>query len=305
VSVWGERKPPGVRSHFDFAPTRLIVLVMDPIDELREDMRRAGEEAREQRAADLAAGIARVGGSLDHPDYLRAYLRSGAVLLAHARATDSLDEFAIVCCYVQRHALELLIKELLSLFYGLADDRDALGVLVCEPVTSTAPSKNARKRHTTEHDLELLLRDLHCARQRAVDAGDQWRELPAELDALVAEFARLEGGIAETFRYDTVRLLKAQEISVETASGKEKEKEKEKEKREVLRQRTFKDEAVIPVADLQARLEALVEVLFWKQDDDLRSPIDSLGYELVTESTHLTDMLWRCGGLDKVVADGQ
>jgi len=43
-------------------------------------------------------------------------------------------------------------------------------------------------------------------------------------------------------------------------------------------------------------------VLFWRQDDDLRNPIDSLGYELVRESSHWTDMLWRFGALPAVAA---
>jgi hypothetical protein len=266
---------------------------MDPTDELMESMRQAGEDGRKQRAADLAAGRARIGGWLAQPDYLRAYLRAGAALVAHAQATETLDELAVVCGYVQRHALELLIKELIGLFYGIADAHDELARISGEVVASTAPSKNAKDRLTKCHDLEPLLRDLNCARQRAVDVGSQYRELPADLAALVAEFTHLEGGIAETFRYPTVRLRTPEKVHVKTKAGIEEEL--------VTRQRSFKNETIVPISVLQVRLEALVDTLFWRQDDDLSSPIDSLGYELVVEDSELSNELYGRGGLGEVV----
>jgi hypothetical protein len=267
---------------------------MDPTDELVESIKQAGEDARKQRAADLAAGRARIGGWLRQPDYLRAYLRAGAALVAHAQATQALDELAVVCGYVQRHALELLIKELIGLFYGIADGHDELARIKGEVIASTAPSKAARVRLTKCHDLEQLLRDLNCARQRAMDADAKYRDLPDDVAALVTEFTQLEGGIAETFRYPTVRLRTPETVHVKTASGIQKE--------QVTRQRSFENETIIPISALQARLEALVDALFWRQDDDLSNPVDSLGFELVVEDSDLSNELYPLGGLGEVVS---
>jgi hypothetical protein len=266
---------------------------MDPIDELMENMKHAGEDARKQRAGDLAAGKARIGGWLDQPDYLRAYLRAGAALVAHAQTTETLDELAVVCGYVQRHALELLIKELIGLFYGIADGHDELARITGKEIASTSPSNAAKVRLTKCHDLEQLLRDLNGARQREVDAGAKYRELPTALAALVAEFTQLERGIAETFRYPTVRLRAPEKVYVKTATGVQEE--------EVARRRSFEDETIIPISALQARLEALVDALFWRQDDDLSRPVDSLGYELVVEDSVLSSELYYRGGLGEVV----
>jgi hypothetical protein len=262
---------------------------VEPKDDLIEGMKQASAEAHERREADLKAGTARIGGWLAQPDYLRAYLRGGSVLVAHAQATDTLDELAVVCGYVQRHALELVLKDVISLFYGIADARDRLADIRGETRVNTPPSNKARERLTQSHDLEQLLRDLTSARERALAQGSQYHELPADLAPLVAEFVQLEGGIAETFRYPSVRLRVPKNVSIRTHTGVETTL--------ITRQQSFQDETIIPVSLLQSRLEALVNALFWPEDADTGKPIDSLGFELVAEDSHLMGELYAHGEL--------
>ncbi len=174
---------------------------MDPTDDFLEEVRRTASLAAEERAADLAAGRARIGGWWSQPNYPRSYLKAASILVREARATGAFDELAVACAYLQRHALELAIKSLLDMFYTIADDCDELGRVTGKAATTTAPSKKARERLTGCHDLEKLLRDLHAAHQREVEAGATYSGFPADLSALVVECSALERGAPERLRY--------------------------------------------------------------------------------------------------------
>jgi len=68
----------------------------------------------EQEAADLKDGIARFGGEGRHPSYLMAYVHAARTLINNGVSNHSLDDIGLPAFYLQRHALELLIKRLLS-----------------------------------------------------------------------------------------------------------------------------------------------------------------------------------------------
>ncbi len=76
---------------------------------------------------DSKSGLARFGGFWRAPDYLTAYVRSAEILIEHAAKTNALDDIALPAFYMQRHALELLIKRLLSWLYEAAEYRSELG----------------------------------------------------------------------------------------------------------------------------------------------------------------------------------
>ena len=258
---------------------------MDPIDDFVDAMRLSSARANEQSARDLAAGHARIGGVWNQPDYQRAYVRAAQILVRESRTAGNFDELAVVCVYLQRHALELAIKDLIGMFYGIADENDLLATITKKNIDSLAPSNGARDRLITSHDLDALLRDLRCAHQREIDDGEHYLNLPADLAPLVEKFSELERGSPERFRYPIVRT---------PSRGGAKNVATQQQKRET----SFAAPSVIPVEELQSRLEALTEALFWKADDDLSNPIESLGYELAEMSHHLTSELYALGAYE-------
>ena len=67
---------------------------------------------------DHANGVARVGGLFGDgfgPSYWEMHVQAARVLVDHARAANQLNSLARRCLYTQRHALELIIKDLLGL----------------------------------------------------------------------------------------------------------------------------------------------------------------------------------------------
>src|SRR4051794_18361146 len=83
-----------------------------PMDDTLEDLIPGLREYREQREQDCAVGVARIGGDpFNLPEY--PYTEAARVLVDHAAEGD-LASFAMPCVYLQRHALELILKGLWS-----------------------------------------------------------------------------------------------------------------------------------------------------------------------------------------------
>ena len=75
----------------------------------------------QEREDDRRAGVARAGGRFRRPPYAAAYVAAARWTLDRAADDDLLDEMAMPITYLQRHSLELIIKDLL----GVASDIDA------------------------------------------------------------------------------------------------------------------------------------------------------------------------------------
>lgn len=171
----------------------------------------------ELELADAANGIARFGGAWRSPSYFQAYLRAADVLVSHGAATDTLDDIGLPTFYMQRHALELLIKRFLSWVYEYAE---AIG-------NKAVPTNNQRKRFKNSHCISKLLEDL-----RNTCRYYGFSEPPEELGALVKEVESFEA--SETWaRYES----------------------SESKNHGVLHH--LKDEAVVPLVALQKKLEAV------------------------------------------------
>lgn len=127
-------------------------------------------------------GIARFGGAWRTPSYFRAYLRSAAILVKHSIDNHELDDVALPAFYMQRHALELLIKRLLSWLYELAEFRREL-----ENKDQGVPSGKQKERLGNCHSLGSLLNDL----QTTVEHFG-FNAPPVELKALVNLMAEFE-----------------------------------------------------------------------------------------------------------------
>ncbi|MEX8499234.1 hypothetical protein [Leptothrix ochracea] len=146
--------------------------------------------------ADVENGVARVGGQWRTPSYLMAYVRSADVLVSHGKATNTLDDIGIPAFYLQRHALELLVKRLISWVYQYADAKG----------NTTNPDKTQRDRLKNSHRISLLLEDLHINCRH-----HGFNEPPECLRVLVDEVESYESSSATWARYESSK-SKKQEI---------------------------------------------------------------------------------------------
>lgn len=91
------------------------------------------DKSPEQQEEDFNNGIARCGGSWTNvsgvngddifcppranPNYAVAYVKAARFLIEHGRLERDYDEIGLPAFYLQRHALELLLKKILSYLY--------------------------------------------------------------------------------------------------------------------------------------------------------------------------------------------
>lgn len=177
-------------------------------------------------SADAASGVARFGGNWRAPCYFRAYLRAADVLVNHGVQSNSLDEIGLPAFYMQRHALELLVKRLLSWVYEYAE---VIGDAV-------ALSNGMKKRFKSSHDIPKLLRDL-----REVCNHFGFSVPPKELGNLVDLVVSFEK--SETWaRY-----------------------EKSESKVDGIIYHV-KEEVVLPLVELQEKLEAVAATILYRFD---------------------------------------
>lgn len=142
-------------------------------------------KSQEQEAEDFRNGVARLGGRWRQPNYARAYLRAARVLITDAQTKNDLDQLALPIFYLQRHALELLLKSLLGLLYDVARMRFDL----CQSLKNrnNLPSNSAVERLTKSHSLRALNDDLKKSSARLQIAG-----YPSELQNLINEIEKYE-----------------------------------------------------------------------------------------------------------------
>lgn len=173
-------------------------------------------------ASDLMSGIARFGGTWRTPSYVLSYMKSAAILINHGLHEKTLDDVALPAFYMQRHALELFIKRLLSWLYEMAEYRLELG-----HDNGGIPTMKQIERYKTKHNLDVLLKDLQ---DTSIHFG--FGEPPPEIARLVTQVGTFE--MTDTWsRYQS---------SVRKDGT-------------VLHH--VKEEVVLPIVDLQRNLEAL------------------------------------------------
>lgn len=185
-----------------------------------------GGKPPEMVKSDLEAGVARLGGFWRHPNYFESYLYSASVLIEQGRATGTLDEIGLPGFYLQRHSIELLLKELLSCLTSISELRNQLGRSVSKPS-------------------DELLWDMHRSHD-LVDLYDHVIELadmlklsapPDELGSLISDMKILE--------------------MTETWSRYRSSSTKKKNSSARFHVDHIPDEVVIPVVEFQERLDAI------------------------------------------------
>lgn len=188
-----------------------------------------GGKSLEQRKSDLEAGVARIGGFWRHPNYFEAYLHSASLLIEQGRATGTLDEIGLPAFYLQRHAIELLLKGLLSWLTSISDLRNELG----------------RSKQQPSDDLKDALRRSHNLKKLYGHILEFGNVLdvplpPVDLGNLIEDMGRLE--ITETWsRYRS---------SSEKSNGGAR-----------VQVEHISEEILIPIVELQERLDAIANLV--------------------------------------------
>ncbi len=141
-----------------------------------------GGKRPDQIASDLAAGVARIGGFWRQPNYFESYLHASTILIDQGIRTGSLDEIGLPGFYLQRHALELLLKRLLGWLIDISDMRNGLG-----RVSDYQPSKGLRESLNASHNLTGLLRHLVVS-----SSGLNVSAPPQELVTLINDMSKIE-----------------------------------------------------------------------------------------------------------------
>jgi hypothetical protein len=193
-----------------------------------------GGKPPEQRIADLELGLARIGGMWRHPNYFESYLTSARALIDQGASAGTLDDIGLPAFYLQRHALELLLKKMLDWMLDIFH----MGAALANP----AHQVDTELRHSVlyGHDHSDLLKRLHEWVARI-----EWEAPPRTLDDLVQRFKQIE--ITETWaRYSRSRKGRKGSPTIEHVP----------------------DEKVIPLVDLQRELEALADQLVSRASSD-------------------------------------
>lgn len=136
----------------------------------------SSDKAPDVEIEDSKNGISRFGGRWRQPSYLMAYLRSTEILIDHGIKHNTLDDIGLPVFYMQRHALELLIKQLVE---GVCEIAELQLKLHSQP--------KREEKHLTIHDLKELFNYL-CSTSN--DIG--FTEPPIELEKLVDEIVGFE-----------------------------------------------------------------------------------------------------------------
>jgi len=222
------------------------------------------DKSDDERREDRERKQARFGGMWRPPSYIDAYFDATKILYAHALKRDRLDELALPLVYMQRHTVELVIKNLLSALYDLSDGRQILADNKRGPPCDWKPSEGARERLVTKHDLHLLLDDL----QRAL-AGLKFGSVPTLLIEISNELAKVEAGAESRLRYSTFGL-----------PGEP-------------RSTSFPEHVVLPVGRIQ---DLLVETiaLYDTVEDDPSSPLSFLD-DIYYEDRRQVEIMYELG----------
>jgi hypothetical protein len=129
----------------EFSETDVFVFAKDPQFE-RED---------------VVAGLGRLGGQRQ-PDFFLSYMKSAEVLINHGIETNSLDDVALPAFYLQRHAIELLLKRLICWLYetNKFEENARLGSSVFLSVKKNGEETSTFKG---QHDLKSISKVLNKA----------------------------------------------------------------------------------------------------------------------------------------------
>ncbi|WP_432415206.1 hypothetical protein ACRHM7_17880 [Chromohalobacter israelensis] len=172
---------------------------------------------------DFQKGLARMGGFWRHPSYLESYLTASSLLIAQGTERQDYDDIGLPAFYLQRHATELLLKQLLRWCIDIIELKSALA-----PSTGhRVPSKCCRALERS-HDLNELLKALQRTAKLAGEnpPPDNLTDLVDSLTGVEADdhWSRYDHGLNKGERHThhktetTIPIVKLQKL-LEEAVG--------------------------------------------------------------------------------------
>lgn len=200
------------------------------------------DKSPEHKEKDLAEGVARIGGAWSrlnyparaNPDYAIAYVQAARVLVDAGREKGTYDDVGLPALYLQRHAVELLIKQLLSLLY------DEVSLRSAQCCNCQGEALDLREMG---HDLHRLLKELKNAGERL-----KYTAPPNELDELVEKIKQFE--------------------ETGTCARYPSSQKKDKDSKKYVEIHHFRNETRLPIVELQERLEAVVPQMVFQCGGD-------------------------------------
>lgn len=159
-------------------------------------------KSAEQADDDRRNRVARVGGLWRQPNYLRSYAKAGAMLLHAAGDDDYYDDVGLPLFYLQRHTVELAIKEVIHTLLDIAEMEEVLAVPAGERWTKVADACARRPRDAAHgHVLGTLVTNA----KNLLKAYPPSLRLPDDFDHLVAIIAGIENDANAKPRPDRLR----------------------------------------------------------------------------------------------------
>jgi len=204
--------------------------------------------------------MARVGGVWAEPNLGLSYLFAARHVLEGAERERRLNEVALPAAYLQRHALEVALKDTIGTAFAIKRDEGWLEGLKRDPKARPASPREI----PFTHDLKRLLGILREA-LAAIGFGD----VPAQIVALAERLGAVEQFEPTRFRYLTLK------------GGA----------------RSFPEPVLLLVGETQDLLEALFEGVFTYQGTE---PDENLVTSLAHEGMALDQAILRIVPLDEL-----
>lgn len=136
-----------------------------------------------------------IGGVFGTPNYALSYLLAARMTLERAVEAEQVAPIALPVAYLQRHAFELALKNLIDIAYDVAGDEERIRLVEQGESPDGVPVRYADQTHK----LAKLIKDLGDAL-----SGIKCGSVPDELVALAAVLATVEEDVPERLRYERV-----------------------------------------------------------------------------------------------------
>ncbi len=213
--------------------------------------------------------VAQVGGSWRRqPDYGLSYLLAAHCLIERGEVEGRQNELAVPVAYLQRHAFEIALKDLLAETRGIKADREYLAELKGDgSARYVAPTEEVPFDHNLDNLIDLL---------RIALAEIGYDAVPAEFETLAKRMRAVEGADPTRLRYARVR---------DMAGGLVRRK-----RSEAPLTSSFPKVVTIPVGETQGQLQHLFEAVLHAEPWTGNS---GLGTQLREESEALAQDIYR------------
>lgn len=174
--------------------------------------------------------VARIGGAWAQPNLGLSYLLAARYVIERGQEARGQNEVALPAAYLQRHAFEVALKDLIESVFTIKADTEWLAALE----TNARAPRPQQSEVALTHDFKKLV-DLLRSALAEIGYGD----IPTEVVTMASRLIDVE-----SFKPDRLRYSKTQDGSA-----------------------SFPDAILVQVGETQEQLEALFKKVFVYQDD--------------------------------------